>query len=259
MTLSNLKLILTAPPDQMQAALSFGLPLAHMAYRVGPELRLLRSALPETVQGGFMMIDDQGFDGRGNATPLCQDILRECAGRGFEGVILDFEKPPSALQGKVVSELAALMTKRGRPLYVPEAYASYSDKTKVVISSALSGGSLTARLSESADRYGAERLALGVERVAEDFFLPAPNGQGAALSREALKKRIAERSPSIFFSKELCAHYFTYMSKQTGAHFVLFDDAGSIRQKLRIAGKLNIRSAILAFPQVEDLLAKVLE
>ena len=32
---SNLKLILTAPPDQTRAAQRFGLPVAHVAYRVG--------------------------------------------------------------------------------------------------------------------------------------------------------------------------------------------------------------------------------
>ncbi len=132
-------------------------------------------------------------------------------------------------------------------------------KTKIIISSALSGGSLTLRLSEAAEKYGAERVTLGVERVAEDFFLPSPNGQGVPLSREALKKRMAERSPSVFFSKELCAHYFTYMSKESGAHFVLFDDAASIRHKLQIAGKLKIREAVLAYPQADDLLAQILE
>ena len=52
-------------------------------------------------------------------------------------------------------------------------------------------------------------------------------------------------------------HYFTYMSRQNGAHFVLFDDAGSIRKKLQIARSLNIADAVLAYPQVEDLLEEM--
>ena len=67
-----------------------------------------------------------------------------------------------------------------------------------------------------------------------------------------------ERSPSVFFSTELCAHYFTYMSRENGAHFVLFDDAGSIRKKMQVAGRLGIRQAVLAYPQVEDLLEAIL-
>ena len=48
------------------------------------------------------------------------------------------------------------------------------------------------------------------------------------------------------------------MSRQNGAHFVLFDDAGSIRKKLQIARSLNIADAVLAYPQVEDLLEEIL-
>ena len=103
------------------------------------------------------------------------------------------------------------------------------------------------------------RVALAVERVAEDFFLPSPTGQGMPLTREELRQRLEERAPSVFFSSELCAHYFTYMSRQNGAHFVLFDDAGSIRKKLQVARNLGISSAVLAYPQVDDLLPELLK
>lgn len=67
-----------------------------------------------------------------------------------------------------------------------------------------------------------------------------------------------ERSPSVFFSTELCAHYFTYMSRENGAHFVLFDDAGSIRKKLQVARQAGIRHGVLSYPQTEDLLDGIL-
>ena len=77
--------------------------------------------------------------------------------------------------------------------------------------------------------------------------------------REELQERLEERAPSVFFSSELCAHYFTYMSRQNGAHFVLFDDAGSIRKKLQTARSMGITSAVLAYPQVDDLLEEILK
>ena len=49
------------------------------------------------------------------------------------------------------------------------------------------------------------------------------------------------------------------MSRQNGAHFVLFDDAGSIRKKLQVARNLGISSAVLAYPQVDDLLPELLK
>ena len=69
---------------------------------------------------------------------------------------------------------------------------------------------------------------------------------------------LEQRTPSVFFSDQLCAHYFTYMSRENGAHFVLFDDAGSIRKKLLLARNLGIRQAVLAYPQVDDLLEDIL-
>lgn len=257
--LPNLKLILTAPPEQVQGALSFGLPVAHMAYRVGPGLRLLRSQLPVSVHGGLLMADDRSFDGEGEPAELCQEIMHECAGRGFDGILLDFELPPSPLLGRLIAELAKLAGRKGWQLYAPEAYASFSSKTKIIISSAISGGSLYQRLAETVEKYGAGRVVLGVERMAEDFFLPAPSGKGRPLTREALRQYLAERSPSVFYSRELFASYFTYMSRQSGAHFVLFDDAESIRKKLLLASKLKIRDAVLAYPQMDDLIGQVLD
>ncbi|MPM45298.1 hypothetical protein SDC9_91984 [bioreactor metagenome] len=254
----NLRLILTAPPDSVTAAQGYGLPVAHMAYRLGPGLRLLRAQLPLTARGGLMLIGDEDFDGSGDPALFCQEVIKECAARGFDGVMLDLERPVSPLLGKVVSELSALLVKRGWPLFVPEEYARFAEKSRVMISSALSGGSLAQRLEEAVRQYGPARIALCVERTAEDFYLPAPEGRGAPLTRENLRRRIAERSPTVFYSKELCARYFTYMSRQSGAHFVMFDDAETMRRKLLLADSLNIRSAILAYPQVDDLLDEIL-
>ncbi len=254
----NSTLILTAPPAHSRAALRFGLPVAHAAYRVGGGPHLFRANMPISVRGGLMALDCVGFDGRGEAGPFCQEVLRECSARGYDGILCDFEGRPMPLLTEIVRTLAGLTQKRGWPLYVTETYGGYADSAKVLISSALSGGSLAQRLAEAAQRYGQGRVALAIERVAEDFYLPSPSGQGQPLSQEELRRLMDERSPSIFFSTELCAHYFTYMSQENGAHFVLFDDAGSIRKKLQVARGLGIRQAVLSYPQIEDVLEDIL-
>lgn len=43
---------------------------------------------------------------------------------------------------------------------------------------------------------------------------------------------MAEESPSVFFSQDLCARYFTY-TRNGETHFVLYDDADTLSQKLR--------------------------
>ena len=80
---TSMKLLLTAPPDQCRAALRFGLPVAHVAYRVGGGPHLFRASIPVSVRGGLMVIDNTGFDGRGEAGPFCQEVLRECMARGM--------------------------------------------------------------------------------------------------------------------------------------------------------------------------------
>ena len=220
--------------------------MAHAAYRVGGGPHLFRANMPISVRGGLMALDCVGFDGRGESGPFCQEVLRECSARGYDGILCDFEGRPMPLLAEIVRTLAGLTQKRGWPLYVTETYGGYADSAKVLISSALSGGSLAQRLGEAVQRYGQDRVVLAIERVAEDFYLPSPSGQGQPLSQEELRRLMDERSPSIFFSTELCAHYFTYMSRENGAHFVLFDDAGSIRKKLQVARGLGIRQAVLS-------------
>lgn len=256
---TSFKLILTTPPDQSRAVLALGVPVAHMAYRVGGGPHLYRSNMPVAVRGGLMVIDDAGFDGQGESAPFCQEVIRECVARNFDGIVCDFEARPFSVLGKIVAELGEQTHRRGWPLYVTEPYARFSDKTKVLISTALSGGSLRQRLEEAAEQYGAERVALAVERVTQDFFLPSPSGQGVPLTQEELEKRMERLAPSVFFSNELCAYYFTYMSPQNGAHFILFDNAASIRKKLQVAQSLEITDALIPYPQVTDLLPEILK
>ena len=105
--LSKSNLILAAAPTEMMAAQSFGLTLAHMAYRVGGGPHLFRANLPIPARGGLMMIDDAGFDGRGDPGPFCQEVMRECTARGYTGVICGFDRP-FPLLGRVIAELSPL-------------------------------------------------------------------------------------------------------------------------------------------------------
>ena len=254
---TRMQLILAAPPEDVTAAQAHGLTLAHMAYRVGGGPHLFRSNQPIPARGGLMYIDDGGFDGRGTPDAFCQEVVRECAARGFGGVICAFDRKLPLLSA-VVEQLGPMLVRQGRSFYVSEPYGRCTATGRVLIPTALSGGSLRQRLGEAAERYGAGRVALAVERTAADFFLPSPDGQGRPLTREELKARLEERSPSVFFSDELCARYFTYMNRQNGAHFVLFDDAGSIRKKLRLAEALGIDRALLCYPEVSDLMGDIL-
>ena len=200
--LTRSDLILAAAPTEVMAAQSCGLPLAHAAYRVGGGPHLFRANLPVPARGGLLLMGDAGFDGRGDPGPFCREVVRECSARGFTGAVCDFEGFHPVL-AKAVGELAPLFQRQGWPLYVTEPYGGCSSTARVLIPTALSGGTLRGRLEEAAGRYGAQRVALAVERSAADFFLPAPSGQGRPLSQEALRALLEEREPAVFLSNEL--------------------------------------------------------
>ena len=59
---------------------------------------------------------------------------------------------------------------------------------------------------------------------------------------------------SIYYSRELAANYFTYPTER-GTHFVLFDDAETLRRKVRLAESYGIREAFVMYPEICDLLS----
>jgi hypothetical protein len=252
-------LILTVSPEQLHLAEPYAQRLAHMCYRIGSGPHLLRANIPVNLRGGYMVLSDLQFDNRGDPSLFYQEVLKECASRSFEGIICDFEGSYSVFLSRIISALGELLSKRNMPLFVTEAYGTSSDHSKVLISSAISGGSLRQRLWDAASQFGEKRVAMTIEKMAEDFMLPSPTGSGMSLTQEELQNRISRRGPSIYFSNELCAHYFTYMNRDSGAHFVLFDDGMSIRKKIQIARQAGISDIILVFTEVQEILKEILE
>ncbi len=82
----------------------------------------------------------------------------------------------------------------------------------------------------------------------------ARRGRGGRSRREQL--HALARGHSIFFSEPLCARYFT-CSAGGAPHFVLFDDADTIRRKLAVAAELGIGTALLDYGQTADVLAQI--
>ena len=145
-----------------------------------------------------MVVDDQGFDGLGDPGPLCQEVVRECSARGFTGAVLDLDAKLPPLE-RMAAALEEGFARRGWTLYVPEGYGAKLQRAKVMIPSALSGGSLALRLEEASGRFGTDRVALALQRAAEDFALPSPTGSGQPLTREELAQKRRQLNPSVFF------------------------------------------------------------
>ena len=216
--------------------------------------QLLAAPLPAALRGGLMVVSDRQAPAVEQPEPLARQLVRVCLRRGFSGIVLDLEELPEGRwaedRAALIRQLAPLLTAYGRRLYVPEIYAAASPETVVLLCTALSGGSLQGRLEEACAAYGAQRLALDLERLMMDFPLPCPSGEGIRLSREELAIRLQGRS--VFYAEDLCARYFTYR-RGGQTHFVLFDDAGTLKRKMEMGQALGIREGFVMLPEVEDL------
>lgn len=251
------QLILTAPPECCQRAAESGLSVARLNYRVGKGGHLYRAELPGKRLGGLMGLSGGEFTGPGDPAQLCREILRECAAQGLTGVLCDLEGEPAPFWENTLRHLDQGCVQRGWVLYVTEPFGAITEHSRVLVSSLLSAGTLEGRLRTALARYGEDRVALAAQRAMEDYTLPSSAGEGKHLSRAELSARMKRFSPPVFFDHGLCAHHFTYMENST-AHFVLFDDCGSLRRKLNLAGELGIHRVFLSFPEVEDILPQLL-
>ena len=169
------------------------------------------------------------------ADALCRAIVCECARRHFRGVLADFEPGSPSDRLAFLTRLTGALSARGMRLYCPAALPA--NGATLLIGTAVSGGSLQSLLERSINHFASERLALDLERVQMDFPLPCPTGCGTPLRHEELLALQQKHHASIYYSRELAANYFTYPTER-GTHFVLFDDAETLRRKCPPCGKL---------------------
>ena len=243
-------LILAATPEQEAAAAEMGT-VAHMSYRVEPGPKLMRLSRQLPSQGGLLYFGIEQLQGN-NFNFFCQQCLRECVARQYRGVVADLPQPDDKPLHRLIRQLDGVLHSRGLGLYVPEAFRESAPNAKLLISTAISGGSLKLLLQEAIRRYGPERVVPAAQRSAEDFTPPSRSGTGKQLTPEELREIRTQKRPNVFWSSELCARYFTYFTPAGQAHFVLYDDAETLRAKFRLAGELGISECMAAWTELKQ-------
>lgn len=251
MTAGPTTLYLITPPQQREDAAETGLSLVHPLYRVNRG-RLMRMGNAPPPTGGLLLLGGH-LGNQGSPQILAQDIMGECTARSYTGILLDPEGAVTPLLQKVIPLLEDMAIQRGWIFYLTESYGTYATRAGVLISSAISGGSLEGRIVQAQETFGQNRVALTLQPVAEDFSLPSLNGQGIPLSPSELAALRQSLTPSVFYSQELCTHYFTYLKGNRG-HMVLFDDQESLEKKRVVAAGLGVRRFFAAYPQVKEFL-----
>lgn len=239
-----MELYLATDGSRLRQAMACTAKLAHMSYRMGADGGLMTSPLPESLRGGLMMLSDEGGVYPDAPETLCRTLAQECQRRRYAGVIVDGAPPENFCR-----RLDEIMAQQGRRLYLPEAAAEFAPHAAAVVCTALTSGNLEERLRGAADKWGAERVALDLQRMMVDFPLSAGEG-GVPLGIEELHRLAAGRAT--YFSGPLCARYFTHR-EGGAARFVLFDDVQTLKSKMDMAEKLGIREGFFMLPEVEDL------
>lgn len=248
----HLRLFLAVTPSEVREASRFTSTLAHVAYCIGPESTLLRQNLLLETRGGLLSISDRNAPLIKDPEKLAAAVIRECSRRNYMGTVLDFEASVSPDRQAFINLVVRQLSATHRSLLVPEAYAVSG--ASVLINTAVSGGNLLVYLQEARHKYG--QITLDLQRLAMDFTLPERTGKGTPLKIDTLKTLIDSEAPSVYFSQDLCARYFTY-SHNGETHFVLYDDADTLIQKLRIGNTLGVSSALVMYPEVSDLLPRL--
>lgn len=236
----------------LPAAPSFSLAVFSHALDAGGALTRCRAEMPQ--QGILMGLSDRGAKTLPRSDALCRAIVSECRAHGCRGVLADLDGSSCASILPFLEKLSRTLSVHAMKLYCPLALPAQG--ATLLVGTAVSGGSLRRMLEENVCRFGASRLALDLERVCMDFPLPCPSGCGTPLTQSAFHALRQAHPSSLYYSRSLMANYFTY-THEGCTHFVLFDDAQTLRQKYALARSLGIEDAFLMYPEVADILPEL--
>ncbi len=248
-----MNIYLSAPAGSAGEACFFGR-VSLMAYRTGAGFHLYRTVLPS---GHFhlMDVDCTGFTGYGPHEALILELLRECRGRGYSGVVLSLSARPTQPLVSFCELASQALSQEGIDLYLPLTFASFTDKSRLLVPARILSSGFSSGLNRLCSRYGPGRLALELERVYIDYTLPLKSGMGTELSEQACRELAG--SGHIFTSSELVCRYVSCIHRNR-VHLVMWDDAETLREKLNIAQRMDIAAAFLYYPHIRDIASQLI-
>ena len=250
------KVYLAADARDLRAAEGLGLPCVYLCYRVGEGGALQRAALPAAARGGLMGVFEAPGLPEGDPARLAREMGLECARRGYAGALLDLQ--PSAGLVAPLSALSQELKKQNVVHYVPAELLAAAPGARAVAQGAVSGGSFDGLLEDLCARWGADSVALDLQRMRSVFEMPSYSPEGRVLGREEFAALLEKHRPSVFFSRELGCKYFTCRDDGK-ARFVLFDDGDTAAYKLDLARRRGVAAVFLLWsewgPMAKDLAA----
>ena len=177
--------------DAVRAAAQ-GMQVLHLCLGLSENGALERRQLPAMQRGCFLGLCDPPR-GLRLCSPerLALDLAFEAKRVNAPGVFADFERE-TAQTLALLRAFDEALAEDGIPLYVPVNIGRDLEHAVLTVSTALSGGSLTAYFSSLQGIYGAHRVAAFLQPVSQDFTLPSASPDGKPLSAAARAALLAE-------------------------------------------------------------------
>ena len=221
---SNIHWMIAAAGADAQQTRQAGFSCVHFCSRLSEEGTFSLTALPAGSRGDYLGIaDSRGIPKHCAAfarEAVCAAQNRHCA-----GILADFERP-------LLQELTACLNRETQQqnltLFVP------------------------LPLADLLSRFGEHRLAAQLTCTCMDFPLPCASPSGTVLTAKQFQALRTATGSAVFFSRELCAKYFTY-TKDDQAHFVLFDDADTLQAKAQLLTRLGVQYLLAVYPDAKAM------
>lgn len=188
-----------------------------------------------------------------NVKAFVDDLIYVLRQHGARGVFADFESHSTACR-ELCTALDDALYQQSIPFFVPAVRGEDTTHAFLVVETAVSGGSLSDMIADLQYKYGRERIAALLRPVSADFSLPSSTPDGMHLTLEARLALRERTAAQVFFSKELCAKYFTYMDEDMRGHFVLFDDESTLLDKIEQLTAQGVRHFFALYPDVKNML-----
>lgn len=127
---------------------------------------------------------------------------------------------------------------------------------KALPSASVSGGEISEYLRAVFSASGSREIF--IPRIIRRFSMPAENPDGEEMTKNELSSIIWHNDIKAFYSPQMMINYFILRQTDERICFVLFDDARSISEKLRLARKLGFEGAILAYRSIYDIIGDIM-
>lgn len=211
---------------------------------------LMCEKLSPEMTADVLVISSDGAD-----IHITPSIYDECRRRGCRSVFLDANEENLACSG-TLGEISESLSRRGISVFCPLAFAEGCPEATPVAECSVSGGELSEYLAYLLRTH--RRLALSVPRRCTEFSMPVFSSSGRELSVRELRILRDRYNAQCFFSPQLVSNYFIYSPEPNSSGFVLYEDARTISEKIRLARRLGIENIFLAYREIADIFEDIL-